>query len=102
MRSGLVRLSIRVPPDGKIPQKPGDLVRVSIKSRGLPGLGEFGCVGEEISCSIRVPDRVRTQDAVLRRIVGRRNFRGGCMSWTKPEFKEVAVTLEVTAYAARR
>jgi len=24
------------------------------------------------------------------------------MSWTKPEFKEVAVTLEVTAYAARR
>jgi len=24
------------------------------------------------------------------------------MNWTKPEFKEVAVTLEVTAYAARR
>jgi coenzyme PQQ precursor peptide PqqA len=24
------------------------------------------------------------------------------MSWTKPEFKEVAVTLEVTAYSARR
>jgi len=24
------------------------------------------------------------------------------MIWTKPEFKEVAVTLEVTAYAARR
>jgi len=24
------------------------------------------------------------------------------MTWTKPEFKEVAVTLEVTAYAARR
>jgi coenzyme PQQ precursor peptide PqqA len=24
------------------------------------------------------------------------------MTWTKPEFAEVAVTLEVTAYAARR
>jgi coenzyme PQQ precursor peptide PqqA len=24
------------------------------------------------------------------------------MVWTKPEFKEVAVTLEVTAYTARR
>jgi len=24
------------------------------------------------------------------------------MIWTKPEFKEVAVTLEVTAYTARR
>jgi coenzyme PQQ precursor peptide PqqA len=24
------------------------------------------------------------------------------MIWTKPEFKEVAVTLEVTAYMARR
>ena len=30
-------------------------------------------------------------------------IRGGKqMIWTKPEFKEVAVTLEVTAYAARR
>jgi coenzyme PQQ precursor peptide PqqA len=30
-------------------------------------------------------------------------IRGGeQMIWTKPEFKEVAVTLEVTAYAARR
>jgi len=29
--------------------------------------------------------------------------RGGDdMSWTKPEFKEVVVTLEVTAYVARR
>jgi coenzyme PQQ precursor peptide PqqA len=27
---------------------------------------------------------------------------GDHMSWKKPEFKEVAVTLEVTAYAARK
>ena len=27
---------------------------------------------------------------------------GGCMTWTKPEFKEIAVTFEVTAYAGRR
>jgi coenzyme PQQ precursor peptide PqqA len=27
---------------------------------------------------------------------------GEQMTWTKPEFKEIAVTLEVTAYAARR
>jgi coenzyme PQQ precursor peptide PqqA len=29
-------------------------------------------------------------------------FEEGPVAWTKPEFKEVAVTLEVTAYAARR
>ena len=28
--------------------------------------------------------------------------QGGGMQWTKPEFKEVAVTLEVTAYVAQR
>ena len=30
------------------------------------------------------------------------SFRGAVMNWTKPAFEEVAVTLEVTAYAARR
>jgi coenzyme PQQ precursor peptide PqqA len=30
------------------------------------------------------------------------HLRGDVMTWTKPEFTEVAVTLEVTAYAGRR
>jgi coenzyme PQQ precursor peptide PqqA len=32
----------------------------------------------------------------------RLSIRRISMTWTKPEFKDVAVTLEVTAYAARR
>jgi coenzyme PQQ precursor peptide PqqA len=36
-------------------------------------------------------------------LAGRQTFQEELlMSWIKPEFKEVAVTLEVTAYAARR
>jgi coenzyme PQQ precursor peptide PqqA len=45
----------------------------------------------------------RSRTLRITRECGGNVIRGGeQMIWTKPEFKEVAVTLEVTAYAARR